>query len=553
MKPLLLDADAIEAYLAAGHWSRVTMAERCAAFARDFPDKVACRDAEEEITWRRLDALTDRIAANLIARGVRRDACALARMPSSNREMVLRIALKKAGVIGCFVPMQWRHKELDHACRKMAPGAIFLSHASMDGECAAWLEQTPAGRAGSALRVSLSGEAPEGWVDWRDLTRPPLDARAPERIPARRFRFDEVSSITVSSGSGGLPKLCEWPEAAQVCVGRGIAERLGVGADDNVGIFAPMSGAAGLLVWSMSGTTPCAYTFPATYDARALLGLVEEARITVATTVPVILARLAQEDAAAFDLRSLRVLRVGTAAADLGAARRLECSTNCRVVVAAGSMECPGFGHADVREPAALRLGGDCGLPLPGCRLRIEDANGGALPPGKAGQLKVSAPYASSGYWNDPEATRAAWSEGWWATGDFGTLDAEGRLTLLGRVREVINRSGHKILPDEVEREIAKHPDVFQCAVVAAPDAAYGEVPWAFVQTREGKALDAEALAGTLRAGGLATYKLPARFVALRALPRVGGGKIDKKSLLRMARAAQGTRNRGAEREGESG
>lgn len=552
MKPSLLDADAIAAYLAAGDWSRVTMAERYAAFARDFPDKVACRDAEGEIAWGELDALTDRIAANLIARGVRRDACALAQMPSSNREVALRIALKKAGVIGCFVPMQWRRKELGHAWRQMAPGAVFLTHASTEDDRTDWMEQMPGDRGGGALRVSLAGDAPAGWLDWRDLTGPPRDARAAEQIPARRFRFDEVSSVTVSSGSGGLPKLCEWPEAAQVCVGRGIAGRLGLCADDNVGVFAPMSGAAGLLVWSASGTTPCACTFPATYDARGLLRLVEEARITVATTVPVILARLAGEDAAAFDLRSLRVLRVGTAAADLGAARRLEDATNCRVVVAAGSMECPGFGHADVREPAALRLGGGVGMPLPGCRLRIEDANGDALPPGRVGRLRVSAPYASSGYWNDPEATRAAWSGGWCATGDIGALDAAGRLTLLGRASEVINRSGHKILPAEVEQEIARHPDVFQCAVVAAPDAEYGEAPWAFVQPREGRTLDAEALADSLRAGGLATYKTPVRFVGLDALPRIGGGKIDKSALLRMARTAGETRNRGAEGEGES-
>ena len=261
----------------------------------------------------------------------------------------------------------------------------------------------------------------------------------------------------------------------------------------------------------------------------------EDEKITVATTVPVILARLAEEDLASFDLSSLRALRVGTAAADLDAARRLESRTNCRVVVAAGSMECPGFAHADVKEPAALRLGGGVGMPHPGCRLRIEDENGEALPPGKAGLLKISAPYASSGYWNDPEATRAVWSEGWCATGDVASLDGDGRLTLLGRSKEVINRSGQKILPIEVEREIAKHPDIFQCAVVAAPDPEYGETPWAFFQAREGKTLHPEALIDVLRTGGLATYKIPARFIQLSELPRVGGGKIDKKRLLETA------------------
>ena len=85
------------------------------------------RFAEEEITWRELDEFTDRIAANLIARGIERDARALVQMASSNREMVLRIAFKKAGILGCFAPMQWRRKELDYACRELGPSLIFAS------------------------------------------------------------------------------------------------------------------------------------------------------------------------------------------------------------------------------------------------------------------------------------------------------------------------------------------------------------------------------------------------------------------------------------------
>ena len=403
MKPARIDPNKAEDYLAAGHWSRETMVDRYAAYARECPDRIACRDWESRLTWRQLDKATDWIAAALIARGIPRNDRALVQIPSSNREMMLRIAFKKAGVLGSF---------------------------------------------------------------------------------------------------------------------------------------APMSGAAGVLVWAMSGTMPCLYIFPRTFEARTLLRSVEDDRITVATTAPVILPRLAQEDLAAFDLRSLRALRVGTGAAGLDAARRIESRTDCRVVVASGVMECPGFGHADVDEPAALRLDGTTGSPLPGCSLRIEDDDGTELPTGEVGHVKVSAPFSALGYWNDPESTRAVWADGWYATRDMGVLDDAGRLTLLGRFKEVINRSGHKILPLKVELELAGHPDVFQCAVVAAPDAEYGEVPWAFVQMREGRALDADGLVNALRTAGLATYKIPARFIELTEFPRVGGNKIDKKRLLEMAPAA---------------
>jgi len=111
-------------------------------------------------------------------------------------------------------------------------------------------------------------------------------------------------------------------------------------------------------------------------------------------------------------------------------------------------------------------------------------------------------------------------------------LDDNGRLTLLGRLKETINRSGHKILPAEVEQQIMGHPDVQECSVVAAPDREYGQVPWAFVQMRAGCGFDADALAGTISDSGLASYKIPARFIEIAEFPRISDNKIDKKALL---------------------
>ena len=521
MQPSRFGLSDIEAYLKAGHWSRETMVDRYRFYAAAFPTKVACRDPAETFTWKELDAATDCVAACLIELGLERDARALVRMPSSCREIVLRIAFKKAGIIGAFVPMQWRRKELDYVRERIEPALAVMSPVERD-EAACLNEMFAA-----ACRIDPADRPCDGWLAWRELHSPG------EPEGSRSFSFDEVSLITASSGTSGLAKLCEWPEAAQMCVAHGIADRMGISDEDNVGIFAPMSGAAGVIVWNASGSVPCSFSFPGSYRAAALLDVVQRWRITVGTTVPVVLARLVREPLTSFDLSSLRVLRVGTAAADIDAALTFERRTGCKVVVASGSMECPGFGHAGADEPQRTRLNGAVGLPLPGCRLRIEDERGQELPAGSAGELKVSAPYASSGYWGDPEATKAGWSDGWYASGDLGLLDGDGRLTLLGRIKEVINRSGHKILPNEVEREISRHPDVFECAVIKAPDAEYGEVPWAFVQMHPGKSLDAEALAATMR--GIASYKMPARFVELPEFPRVSGNKVDKKALLAMA------------------
>lgn len=535
MRPSLVTPQIIDAYLDAGHWSRETMLDRYSAYAKDCPDRTACRDGESTYSWAELAAVTDRLAGNLIDLGLDRDATALIQIPSSCREIVVRVALKKAGVIGIFAPLQWRRQELAYVWNRIDPSMIVMASDLMDTDVGDWLEDATAKAAGRRLRVDMSKDAPDEWLGWRDLLDRTANADAMNRIAERSFRFDEISLVTASSGTSGLAKLCEWPEGAQVFMSRVLQERMEITGEDIAGILAPMSGAAGLMMWMVSWTVPCTTAFPDDYRAAALLDFVERAGVTAGTTVPVILARLAQEPLGSRDLGSLRLMRVGTAAADMESAIAFEERTGCRVVVASGSMECTGFGHADVNEPKDVRLDGSVGLPLRGCRLRIEDEQGNILPAGTSGELQVTAPFASSGYWKDPETTAAAWSGGWYATGDLGVLDGSGRLTLLGRIKDTINRSGHKILPAEIEKEIAQHPDVLECSVVGAPDREYGQVPWAFVQMRTGCTIDAHALTETVRNSGLASYKIPARFIAVARFPRVNDSKIDKKALLKMA------------------
>ena len=124
------------------------------------------------------------------------------------------------------------------------------------------------------------------------------------------------------------------------------------------------------------------------------------------------------------------------------------------------------------------------------------------------------------------------WSNGWYSTGDIGVLDKNGRLTLLGRLKDTINRSGHKILPAEIEQEIARDQEIIECSVVAAPDAEYGEVPWAFIQLKVGCKIDVVRLVERLKNSGLASYKIPKRFIEVAEFPRISGNKVDKMALL---------------------
>jgi long-chain acyl-CoA synthetase len=164
---------------------------------------------------------------------------------------------------------------------------------------------------------------------------------------------------------------------------------------------------------------------------------------------------------------------------------------------------------------------GTVGRPLPGVEVRI----GG---PNPEGEIQVRGPGVMSGYFNRPEETAAAFTpDGWFRTGDLGRLDADGYLTVVGRIKEIIVRDGEKIMPREVEAVLERHPLVADAAVIGEPEPGRGEAVVAFVVSAEADPLEQELRAFCRE--HLAEFKVPRRFVIARDLPRGPTGKILKR------------------------
>ncbi len=179
--------------------------------------------------------------------------------------------------------------------------------------------------------------------------------------------------------------------------------------------------------------------------------------------------------------------------------------------------------------------GRTAGRALPGLEVRIVGPEGETLEPGREGDIEVRGPTVMVGYLNRPEATHEALRDGWLRTKDLGVLDARGRLTVLSRRTDLIVRGGENIYPAELEAVLAAHPAVREAAVVGVPDERWGEVPVAFVATRDGAPVP-EALGAWCRES-LAGFKVPARFLGIEALPRNAMGKIERTVLRERALA----------------
>jgi acyl-CoA synthetase (AMP-forming)/AMP-acid ligase II len=157
--------------------------------------------------------------------------------------------------------------------------------------------------------------------------------------------------------------------------------------------------------------------------------------------------------------------------------------------------------------------------------VRIVSTDGDDVADGEEGQILVRGPNVFAGYWRRPEPTAAAFSQGWFKTGDIGRKSDDGYITLCGRMGDVIISGGFNIYPREIEDALLGHPGVREAAVVGAPDAVRGEVPVAYLVADA--TVDDEAVRERLRRE-LASFKMPRAFVRVDSLPRTALGKVQR-------------------------
>ncbi|MCL5942572.1 MAG: long-chain fatty acid--CoA ligase [Actinobacteria bacterium] len=177
---------------------------------------------------------------------------------------------------------------------------------------------------------------------------------------------------------------------------------------------------------------------------------------------------------------------------------------------------------------------GTVGTPIDNVEVQIWDADNRPLPPGEVGEIVIKGPNVMKGYYNNPEATAAALVDGWLKTGDVGVMDEEGYITLVDRLKDMVNSAGLKIWPREVEEVLYQHEAVLECAVIGVPDPVYGETVKACVVVRPGVELCADDIVSYCKAR-LASYKAPRIVEFMEALPKSPAGKILKTELRKTA------------------
>jgi long-chain acyl-CoA synthetase len=195
--------------------------------------------------------------------------------------------------------------------------------------------------------------------------------------------------------------------------------------------------------------------------------------------------------------------------------------------------------HGEVDHPRYAARLASVGTAQSAVALRVTGADGRPCPAGSVGEIEVKGPPVMLGYWNNPQATSETLVDGWLRTGDVGSLDADGFLTLSDRSKDVIISGGTNIYPREVEEVLLGHPAVREVSVIGAPDPDWGETVVACVVPNAGAALDTAAL-DAYCLERIARFKRPKRYLELAELPKNNYGKVLKTALREMLRSGSG-------------
>jgi long-chain acyl-CoA synthetase len=266
-------------------------------------------------------------------------------------------------------------------------------------------------------------------------------------------------------------------------------------------------------------------------DVPMLVKEIERRRVTIAPLVPALFNAINQfPHVQRRDLSSVKVCVSGSAPLSVDVQQRFEALTGGKICEGFGLTETSPITHINPLQ--GLRKIGTIGVPIGGTDCRIVDMESGTrdLPPGEAGELLIQGPQVMRGYWNKPEETANAIRDGWLYTGDLAVMDQDGYFKIVGRKKEMIDVSGYKVYPDEVDRVLMSHPAVLEAATIGVPDPKRGETVKSFVVLRPGMRATAEEMVAHCREN-LAPYKVPKEIEFRSELPKSAALKILRREL----------------------
>jgi fatty-acyl-CoA synthase len=478
-------------------------------------------------TYSELVAQCEVVARGLIARGVKPGDRVGIWSPNRFEWVVVQYATAAMGAILVNINPAYRTSELEYALNQSGVSFLILAAGFRQADYKAMLAEVK-GKCPD-LREALVLE--DGWEALKRDAGKTSEAALHE-VEAS-LQFDDPINIQYTSGTTGFPKGATLTHHNILNNGFFIGETLKYTERDRVCIPVPFYHCFGMVLGNLACTTHGAtMVIPAEgFDPVLTMETVQKERCTSLYGVPTMfIAELEHQRFKEFDFSSLRTGIMAGSPCPVEVMKKVQTTMHIpEMTIAYGMTETSPVSTQSTTDDPLERRVSTVGRVHPHAEIKIVDgATGAVVPRGTTGELCSRGYMVMLGYWNNEEATRQAIDPArWMHTGDLATMDAEGYVNIVGRIKDMIIRGGENIYPREVEEFLYGHPDVTDVQVIGVPSEKYGEEVMAWVKPREGATPTAEELELWCR-GKIASYKIPRHWKFVDAFPMTVTGKIQK-------------------------
>ena len=496
-----------------------TLSEMIATHAKDTPAAIAITaPAAKPLTYQALNVLVENTVSALNKLGVGRGDRVGIVLPNCP-EMATAFVAIASGCTAAPLNMAYRADEFEFYLGDLKAKALVVASGS----------ETPARDVAAKLGITILELTPHPENGAGSFT---LGGAAHSGKPIANGRLaqsDDIALILHTSGTTSRPKIVPLTHKNVCASARNISTTLKLTRDDRELHVMPLFHIHGLIAGVLAPMAVGSQIFCTPgFNALKFFGWMKECRPTWYTAVPTMHQTLLSRAAGNMDViesNPLRFLRSSSSSMPTQVIAELEKVFNAPLIESYGMTEAS-HQMASNPLPPAKRVPGSVGIAA-GPEIAIMDNDGKLLASGVIGEVVIRGENVTLGYENNPKANAEAFINGWFRTGDQGSLTSDGYLTLTGRLKEIINRGGEKISPLEVDEVLMHHPAVMQVVTFAMPHEKLGEDVAAAVVLREGQSLTERELRD-FAATRLADFKVPKRILFMAEIPKGATGKLQR-------------------------
>ena len=512
-----------------------TIGQLWAAVVAEHGRRDALVSCQQNVRWTyaELDAKVERCARALLAAGVGKGERVGIWSPNNAEWVVVQFATARIGAILVNINPSYRAHELDYALKQSGCSLLVHAEGFRDADYRDLLANIDA----HPRTVALGSE----WDALHAKLAPVEELRVREAM----LQFDEPINIQYTSGTTGFPKGATLSHHNIVNNGFFIGELLGYTPADRVCVPVPFYHCFGMVLGNLAIVShgACIVIPSEAFDAAATLTAVDTERCTSLYGVPTMF--IAELSDPSFPYRDLSSLRTGIMAGSpcpVEVMKRVRSEMHMHeVTICYGMTETSPVSTQTRRDDPLEKQVASVGQVHPHVEVKIvEPETGQTVARGEPGELCTRGYSVMLGYWRDEVATREAIDEArWMHTGDLATMDDQGYVNIVGRIKDMIIRGGENIYPREIEEFLYTHPAIADAQVIGVPDEHYGEIVCAWIILRPGGELDEERLKAYC-SGQIARYKIPQLVRFVDAFPMTVTGKVQKFKMRELEIAERG-------------